>query len=131
MKQIIFISYLYQDTIALQKLCISRRIGKYINIVLLSKYNAQILFCISVILVILLLVIPNVTSKNTVVKNKGCEAQIEVVNSQILLYEIENGKLPTKISDLTSGSDPYLTEKQGVCPNGKKISIKNGQAYVR
>lgn len=117
--------------IALQKLCISRKIGKYINIVLLSKYNAQILFCISVILVILLLVIPNVTSKNTVVKNKGCEAQIEVVNSQILLYEIENGKLPTKISDLTSGSDPYLTEKQGVCPNGKKISIKNGQAYVR
>ena len=51
----------------------------------------EMIFCISVILVILLLVIPNVTSKNTVVKNKGCDAQIEVVNSQILLYEIENG----------------------------------------
>lgn len=98
---------------------------------MLSKYTAQILFCISVILIILLLVIPNVTSKNTVVKNKGCEAQIEVVNSQILLYEIENGKLPKRISDLTSGSQPYLTEKQGVCPNGKKIAIKDGQAYVK
>ena len=90
----------------------------------------EMIFCISVIFVILLLVIPNVTSKNTVVKNKGCEAQIEVVNSQILLYEIENGELPTSISDLTSGSHPYLTEKQGICPNGKSISISDGQAYA-
>lgn len=90
----------------------------------------EMVFCISVILVILLLVIPNVTSKNTVVKNKGCEAQIEVVNSQILLYEIEKGKLPTSISSLTSGEHPYLTQKQRTCPNGKKISIQDGQAYV-
>ena len=90
----------------------------------------EMIFCISVILVILLLVIQNVTSKNTVVKNKGCDAQIEVVNSQILLYEIENGELPTSISDLTGGTHPYLTEKQGICPNGKSISIDDGQAYV-
>ena len=45
----------------------------------------EMIFCISVILVILLLVIPNVTSKNDVVKGKGCEAQVEVVNSQIIL----------------------------------------------
>lgn len=49
------------------------------------------IFCISVILVILLLVIPNVTSKNRLVKEKSCDAQIEVVNSQIILYEIEIG----------------------------------------
>ena len=35
--------------------------------------------------------VPNVTSKNRVVKEKSCDAQIEVVNSQIVLYEIENG----------------------------------------
>lgn len=52
------------------------------------------------------------------------------MNSQILLYEIENGELPTSISDLTSGSHPYLTEKQGICPNGKSISISDGQAYA-
>ena len=34
----------------------------------------EMIFCISVILVILLLVIPNVTSKNRVVKEKSCEA---------------------------------------------------------
>ncbi len=90
----------------------------------------EMIFCISVILIILLLVIPNVTNKNSIVKDKGCEAQIEVVNSQILLYEIENGELPISISDLTSGDHPYLTEKQGICPNGKDISISDGQAYV-
>jgi len=91
----------------------------------------EMIFCISVILIILLLVIPNVTSKNSVVKDKGCDAQIEVVNSQILLYEIEKGKLPTSINALTKGEHPYLTTKQTVCPNGKKISIKDGQAYVK
>lgn len=90
----------------------------------------EMVFCISVILVILLLVIPNVTSKNRVIKDKGCEAQIEVVNSQIILYEIEHGSLPTSISDLTSGSHPYLTDKQTTCPNGKNIYISDGQAYV-
>ena len=79
----------------------------------------EMIFCISVILVILLLVIPNVTSKNRVVKEKSCDAQIEVVNSQIVLYEIENGELP------------YLTEKQATCPSGLRISISDGQAYVR
>ena len=73
----------------------------------------EMIFCISVILVILLLVIPNVTSKNNVVKGKGCEAQVEVVNSQIILYQIEHDELPTSISQLTSGSNPYLTQKTG------------------
>lgn len=48
----------------------------------------EMIFCISVILIILLLVIPEVTSKNRIVKEKSCDAQIEVVNSQIVLYEI-------------------------------------------
>ena len=90
----------------------------------------EMVFCVSVILIILLLVIPNVTSKNNMIKDKSCDAQIEVVNSQIILYEIENGELPTSISQLTSGSTPYLTKKQATCPNGKSIHINDGQAYA-
>lgn len=91
----------------------------------------EMIFCLSVILVILLLVIPNVTNKNKLIKDKSCDAQVEVVNSQITLYEIEHGSLPTSISDLTSGEKPYLKEKQAICPNGNKISISNGQAYAK
>ena len=86
----------------------------------------EMIFCISVILVILLLVIPNVTSKNRLVKEKSCDAQIEVVNSQIILYEIEHGELPASMS----GSHPYLKEKQAVCPSGLAIRISDGEAYV-
>ena len=89
----------------------------------------EMIFCISVILVILLLVVPNVTSKNNLVKNKSCDAQVEVVNSQIVLYEIDTGHLPTSMSQLTSGSHPYLTEKQATCPNHKSIHISDGHAY--
>lgn len=90
----------------------------------------EMVMCISIILVILLLVIPEVTSKNKVVKEKSCDAQLEVVNSQILLYEIENGELPTSMSQLTSGAHPYLKEKQTVCPSGLSIYISDGEAYV-
>jgi len=91
----------------------------------------EMIFCLSIILIILLLVIPNVSSKNAVVKEKSCDAQLEVVNSVILLYEIENGNLPTSLSQLTQGSTPYLKEKQATCPSGQTIFIENGQAYVR
>lgn len=90
----------------------------------------EMIFCLSIILVILLLVIPEVTSKNRVIREKSCDAQLEVVNSQIILYEIENGELPTSISQLTSGDHPYLKEKQAVCPSGLAISISDGEAYV-
>lgn len=91
----------------------------------------EMIFCLSVILVILLLVIPNVTSKNQTVKTKSCDAQVEVVNAQIVLYEIETGELPTSISELTSGNPPYLKEKQAICPNGNPIYIADGQAYAK
>lgn len=90
----------------------------------------EMIFCLSVILVILLLVIPNVTSKNNTVKDKSCDAQVEVVNAQIILYQIEKEELPSSISDLTSGNPPYLKEKQAVCPNGNAIYISDGQAYA-
>lgn len=91
----------------------------------------EMILCLSIILVMLLLVIPNVTSKNNTVKDKSCDAQVEVVNAQIILYQIENEELPTSIGDLTSGNPPYLKEKQAVCPNGNAIYISDGQAYAK
>lgn len=39
----------------------------------------EMVFCISVILVILLLVIPNVTSKNRLVKEKSCMHKLKLL----------------------------------------------------
>ncbi len=90
----------------------------------------EMIFCLSIILLILLLVIPSVTSKNSIVRDKGCQAQVEVINAQIVLYEIENGELPDSIEDLIDENDTYITRKQSLCPNGKAIEISEGKAYV-
>ena len=88
------------------------------------------LFVVAVMMIVLLVVIPNVTSKNAVVKDKGCETLIEVVNSQILMYDLDHGNLPDSINDLIDGTGKYLNEKQRTCPNGKEIFIEDGQAYA-
>lgn len=90
----------------------------------------EVIFCMSIILIIMLLVIPNITSKHDVIKDRGCEAQLEVINSVILFYEIDNGELPMSIEDLYNNGKNYIKEPQAICPNGKKIYISDGQAYV-
>ena len=90
----------------------------------------EMIFILSTILVILLLVIPVVTS-NRSMKEKNCEEQIEVIDNQIILYQIEKGALPRDILDLTSSNPPYLKEKQAICPNGNSIFINEGKAYEK
>lgn len=90
----------------------------------------EVIFCISIILVMMLLVIPNITSKNNTIKDKTCNAQLEVINTVILFYEIDTGQLPLSISDLYTGDKQYIKQEQAVCPNGKNIYISDGQAYV-
>ena len=74
----------------------------------------EMLFVLSIVMILMLLVIPQVTL-------------LDVIDAQIQLYEINEGDLPSSVSDLIRGG--YIDEKQGVCPNGKNISISHGQAY--
>ncbi len=87
----------------------------------------EMLFVISIIMILMLLVIPQVTKKTAVIKDRGCEALVDVVDGQIQLYEIAEGHLPSSVRDLIAGD--YLEEKQAVCPNGHAIMISGGQAY--
>lgn len=88
----------------------------------------EMMFVISIIVVLMLLVIPGVTSKTAMVKEKGCQALVDVIDAQIQLYEINEGHLPSNVSDLINAG--YIEASQGVCPNGSAISISNGQAYA-
>ncbi|MFV0255685.1 MAG: competence type IV pilus major pilin ComGC [Erysipelotrichaceae bacterium] len=88
----------------------------------------EMIIVLAIICVVILLTIPNIQQKQEIVNQKGCEALIEVVNSQILLYEVANGGEPGSISVLIS--EGYLKESQAVCPSGESIVISNGQAGV-
>lgn len=86
----------------------------------------EMLIVLAIIALIFLLTLPNIAQKQAIIEKKGCEALVEVVNSQIILYEIENGSPPASISILID--EGYLKESQAICPNGLKIEIFDGQA---
>lgn len=89
----------------------------------------EMILVLSVISLIFLITLPNIQQKNKIIQTKGCEALTSVVDSQILLYEVENLVTPDSINDLIEGG--YLKEGQNRCPNGSMIEIVNGQASVQ
>lgn len=84
----------------------------------------EMLIVLFIISVLLLVTIPNITKSNEAVEDKGCEALVELVETQMELYKIndENGKYPESITELTT--EGYLESHQTTCPNGDAITIE-------
>ncbi len=89
----------------------------------------EMIIVLSIIALIFLLTLPNIQQKKEVINARGCEALIEVVNAQILLYEIDHNVPPSSIDVLIQ--DGYLKEAQRVCPDNTTIAISNGEAFVQ
>lgn len=89
----------------------------------------EMIIVLSIIALIFLLTLPNIQQKQEIIHNKGCEALVEVVNAQVLLYEVEHLVPPTSISQLIA--EGYLKEEQRRCPTGEMIEIVNGEAYAK
>lgn len=96
-----------------------------------SKKNGftilEMLIVLLVVAVLLLVTLPNIQQKEKIIRTKGCQALLEIVNSQILLYEIDTDKTPQSVQDLITNG--YLKEGQAACPNGSAVGIQDGQAY--
>lgn len=88
----------------------------------------EMLIVLAIITMLLLLIIPNITSNSETIDEKGCDALIKTVQAQVVAYELETGSVPSDISDLTSGG--YITTEQTKCKNGKELSISNGEVQA-
>ncbi len=88
----------------------------------------EMMIVLLIITIILLITLPNITQKETIIREKGCKSLLSVIDSQILLYQIEKDEVPS-IHDLINNG--YLKEEQAKCPNGKQVEIVNGQATIR
>ena len=86
----------------------------------------EMIIVLAIICLIFVLTLPNIQQKQEIINNKGCQALVEVVNSQILLYKIETGEEVSDIGELIDAG--YLKEKQAQCPNGSEIYIIDGEA---
>lgn len=99
----------------------------------MKKKNAftvlEMMIVMLIVAVLLLITLPNIQQKEKIIRAKGCSALVDIVNSQILLYEIDHEKTPTSVSQLIEGG--YLKKGQDTCPNGKKVTIVNGDAKAQ
>lgn len=88
----------------------------------------EMILVLTVITIVVLLTIPNIAQKKKIINNIGCQALMEVVNSQILVYELD-GKKAENIDQLVEAE--LLMPSQTVCPNGAEIEIIDGQAAIQ
>lgn len=86
----------------------------------------EMILVMSVIVVIFLLTLPNIQKTMQVVNNKGCDAQLKIVDAAILQSTLKNDKTPISIAELIG--DGFITERQQYCSDGTQIFIQNGQA---
>lgn len=88
----------------------------------------EMMIVLLIITVILLITIPNIAQKEKIIREKGCRSLLKTVDSQILLYEIDNDAMPSMQDLIQKG---YLKEEQAKCPNGESVEIVDGQAISR
>ncbi len=88
----------------------------------------EMMIVLSIVALLFLLTLPNIQQKQSIIEEKGCEALIEVVNAQILMYELATLETPSSISELISSG--YLKQTQARCPDGSYIEIYDGEASV-
>ncbi len=88
----------------------------------------EMIFVLSVISLIFMLTIPNIQKSLNILHNKGCDAQLKIIDAAILQYELEFQTEPYSIDDLVSES--YITDEQTKCQDNRSIDISDGQAYA-
>lgn len=86
----------------------------------------EMLIVMSVILIIFLISLPNIQTTMGVVSNKGCDAQLKLVDAAILQYVLQYDKNPGSMADLVAGG--FISERQVRCSDNSEIHIINGQA---
>ncbi|RKL68745.1 competence protein ComG [Salipaludibacillus neizhouensis] len=86
----------------------------------------EMMIVLVIISILLLIVLPNLTKNQEMASNKGCDATIELLKTQVVAYEIEHNKRPTSLNDLQT--ENYV--KSVTCPDGTSLTL-NGDEITR
>lgn len=88
----------------------------------------EMIVVLSVMTLLFLLTIPNIQKVMTLFDQKGCEAQLKVIDAAILEYKLEYGEIADDPDQLVESG--FIAESQTSCQNGDRILIDNGQASI-
>lgn len=88
----------------------------------------EMLIVLTIITVLILLIVPNLTDKSTSVHDKGCDALVQTVQAQVSAYQLDTGNLPSTLNQLQT--EKYISEEQKTCKNGKALLLNQGIVTV-
>ena len=87
----------------------------------------EMLIVLAVITLLLVIMIPNLSKRNTEIQTRGCDALLSLVENQVLAYELDNGSKPNTLQQLVTAG--YV--KELTCGNGsKQITIQSQNPFV-
>ncbi|MCI6272960.1 MAG: prepilin-type N-terminal cleavage/methylation domain-containing protein [Erysipelotrichaceae bacterium] len=89
----------------------------------------EMIIVVSVLSILFLLAVPNISKVMKSIEDKGCDALVKVVDTAIIQYKLDFDEYPNSTSDLINSG--LLNENQIKCKNNKIINILNGQAYAQ
>jgi len=88
----------------------------------------EMLIVLMIITVLIILLIPNLSTRSEDVHSRGCEALINTVQAQVQAYQLDKGKLPTSLTQLAT--ENYIEEEQKTCPNEKELQYNASNGKV-
>lgn len=84
----------------------------------------EMLIVLLIITVLILLILPNMADKTKSIHSDGCKALVQIVQAQVVAYELDHGKLPENLDVLVDKK--YITMEQKTCKNKKALTLVNG-----
>jgi len=79
----------------------------------------EMLIVLLIISILILLIVPHVSKKSANINDKGCDALVELVKSQVVAYELDKKKKPQDLQELVTSK--YIDNEHLHCGNGKEI----------
>lgn len=86
----------------------------------------EMLIVLMIISMLILLIVPHVSKKSANIHDKGCDALVELVQAQVIAYELDNKSKPNSLDELEGN---YIEEKHRTCGNGNTI-VMNSEGVV-
>lgn len=86
----------------------------------------EMLIVLMIISMLILLIVPHVSKKSASINEKGCDALVELVQAQVIAYEIDHKQLPASLDVLENG---YIEPEHRTCGNGNEI-VMNASGVV-
>jgi len=88
----------------------------------------EMLIVLTIITVLILLILPNLTDNSASIHEKGCDALRKTVQAQVSAYQLEKGHPPNSLDTLER--DGFISKDQRKCKNNKTLILEGKNVKI-